>query len=328
MNRGWIPATLALVLIVAGCGTGAEPADDSATSRQTAQASSVEPAAEPAVESPTVVGSPAVAGSPAPPADPVAPPAESYVREAPVSGPEAIPEVDLARFQAEVDRNPDNPDAHRSLAISLFKAGRRDEAIGHFEKAAELSGSVDALMDLADAYGFASRLVDAEATYRRVLEKDPDHVSAITNLANVTFMGGKMDESLALYDRAIELDPTYLTAYYHKAVALKTMKRFKEAYQSFGRVMDLEPTNTEELAAFDNSLYEMASLDIAMGAHERAEEMLKLLLEANPEHPKAHYQYAQLLLRQGRVAEAQAHIEKHMEINAKLKPTGVVATGN
>ncbi len=255
-------------------------------------------------------------------------PDTTVAMEMPATGPDPLPDIDVSALEAAVEVNPDDPAVHRELAIGLFQAGRRADAVAHFERAAELNTSVDSLMDLANAYGFASRLEEAGATYRRVLQIRPEHPSATYNLANVLFLSGDMEGALALFDRAIEIDPAYQLAYYHRGFALKMLERHREAYLSFAKVMEFDPTNGEELKAYDNSLYEMASLDITMGAHQRAEEMLVALLEANPEHPNAHYLYGQLLMRQGRVDEAQARLQTHMEVSAKVKPTGTVATGH
>ena len=86
--------------------------------------------------------------------------------------------------------------------------------------------------------------------------------------------------------------------------------------------------NAAELTAYDNALHHLATLDIKHGALERAEQMLLALIESNPDHPSAHYTYAQLLLRFGRTEQAETQLEEHMRVQASRQPPGQVATAN
>jgi superkiller protein 3 len=212
------------------------------------------------------------------------------------------------------------------LAIAYLRGGRRLEAVAAFEQAATLEPTVDRLMDLAAAYGFAARMPDARRTYERVLAASPERTVAMYNLANVVFLEGDLERAAELYQRALAVEPDYLLATFQLAVTFKHREQFKEAYQTFGRVLDLEPKTPDELQAYHNALYEMAALDIAMGAHQRAEEMLRALIEASPEHPNAHYALGQVLLRAGRIEEAQRELLAHQEIRSRVPPAGQVAS--
>jgi predicted Zn-dependent protease len=108
---------------------------------------------------------------------------------------------------------------------------------------------------------------------------------------------------------------------------LKIAGQYREAYTTYGEVLQLEPTTEIELEAFDDALYKMAALDITMGAHQRAAEMLESLIEEHPDHPSAHYAYGQALLQLGRPDEAQREFETHMRILAQIEPTTPMASG-
>ena len=62
-----------------------------------------------------------------------------------------------------------------------------------------------------------------------------------------------------------------------------------------------------------------------MGAVDRAREMLEELLRASPEHGSAYYAYGQVLLRLGRVEDAQRAFDKHVKIQAQKVPTAPMA---
>jgi len=240
-------------------------------------------------------------------------------------------EVDLARIaelRAAVEARADDPEAQRALAIALHGARRRDEAIPHFEKLVELQPDPRSLLDLALAYNSISRLAEAEATYARLLELSPGNAIALHNLGAIAAKRGEFEKAISLYRQALATDPVYLLAQYHLANALQRAGRYQEAYDAFAAVIDLEPANAAETALYDDALYRAASLDITMGAHERAAGMLAELLRANPDHGSAHYAYGQVLLQLGRIEEARREFEEHVRVLAEQHPQAPVAMGD
>jgi tetratricopeptide (TPR) repeat protein len=235
-------------------------------------------------------------------------------------------EIDALR--AAVEKNPGDAQARRRLAIALHDADLREEALEQFQKAAELSPGPRALLDLGLAYGSLSLLPEAEQAYRSLLEIQPEHPIALHNLGNLMVKRGELQPAIDLYRQALAADPGYVLAHYHLAEALKAAGRYEEAYRIYEKVvLDLEPRNAQDAATRNDALYGMASLDLQMGALERAGEMLAELVRIDPQHPKAHYAYGQVLLQLGRPEQAQREFEAHMRVIAELKPTGAVASG-
>ncbi len=75
--------------------------------------------------------------------------------------------------------------------------------------------------------------------------------------------------------------------------------------------MELEPKNALELQIHDEALFRLGSLDLQMGATERAVEFFEILVERVPEHPKAHRVLAEALMKLGRNEEAKAELDAH-----------------
>ena len=120
-------------------------------------------------------------------------------------------------------------------------------------------------------------------------------------------------------------DPAYALAHYHLGQSLTRLGRYQKAYESFEKVLEIEPDNAQALRTFDDALYQLASLDIRMGAHERAARLLSELIAENPNHEHAYYAYGQALLHLGREAEAQQALEAHMRLLQTQKPDAPVA---
>jgi tetratricopeptide (TPR) repeat protein len=260
------------------------------------------------------------------PADPTAiPAAEAEVASPPAyqrPGPSDA-EIDVVRRSWEAD--PDNVEARRRLAIALYDAGQRDEAIEHFEVVVEQHATVGNLLNLGRAYTRVSRQPEAEAVYRRVLDASPNHPVALHSLGNLAMRRGEADVAAGYYREATEARPDFILAWFHLAEARKDSGQFSEAQEMFAHVLELQPRTPEDAGVHRDALYEIASLDITMGAHDRAAESLAELVAADPGHKKAHYAYGQVLMHLGRVEEAQQQFQLHMDILARQETSGTMA---
>ena len=203
---------------------------------------------------------------------------------------------------------------HRRLGRKLHASNHDQDAVAHFERAAELDPGPESLLDLALAYGAISDGDRAEATYRRLLQLRPDDAIALHNLGNLALKRGRTDESIGWYGAAVKARPDYLLAWFHLAEVLNQAGHYREAYRAYERTLGLEPRSKAELDAYDDSLYGLASLDMMMGAADRAEQELAELLRANPQHHAANFAYAQVLLAQGRDEEARLALEAHRRV--------------
>ena len=232
----------------------------------------------------------------------------------------------IASLQRIVTADPSDVHARRGLARALRDAGRNTEALEHYEKAAELDLGGRSLLDLGLAYTAVSRLADADETYRRLLSRAPTHAVALYNMADLAFMRGKFDASIALYRKAIAAKPDYMLAIFYLAQVLEHTGRYQEAYRTYEQVLKLEPGNSRELQLYDDALYQIASMDIKMGAPQRAAQMLASLVQVNPDHPSANYALGQALLQLGRPEEAERAFDAHMRVLAKTKQRGPVAS--
>ena len=246
---------------------------------------------------------------------------------APPLSPELATDPRFQELYRAVAAGGEAAEAHRALAIALHEARYYAAAVEQFEAATAIDASPRTLLDLALGYTSAARLRDAERTYKRLLELEPRHATALHNLGNLSYKWGDNDAAIAYYRRSLAANPDYLLAQFHLAEALRHGEQFKEAYRAYEQVLELEPDSPAAVEAFDNALYQLASLDIKMGAHERAGRLLVELLKANPNHPSANYALGQVLLTMGRTEEAARAFEAHQRVRTAMKPDGPTATG-
>jgi len=234
----------------------------------------------------------------------------------------------IRALEAEVAANPEDPDARRLLGRALNEYGRFEDAVVQLKRVVELRRDVRGLLELGLAYSDAARIPEAEQSYKEILKLAPGHPIALNNLASIAFNSyGQTQKAIELYRQALKSDPAYLPVYYRLASTLEHDGQYEEAYRMFGKLLQLEPRSASELEDYDNAIYRLASLDMKMGETARALELLDVLLEGNPEHPKAHYALGQALLQLGRTEEAQREFDIHTQLLEHRKLTTPAASG-
>lgn len=234
--------------------------------------------------------------------------------------------IDPLRRDAEA--NPSDARKQHALGRALYEANFMEQGIVHLERAVELNPSVRTLLDLAAAYGGAARLDDAERTCKRLLRSSPDFSPALYNLGTLARRRGKFDEAVGYLNLALEKDPKFLLARLRLGDSLNDLGRPQEAYRTYELALKLEPNTPQEASGYVEALYRLASLDLKMGAYERAGRFLTELIQMAPDHSKAYYAYGQVLLHMGYPEEAQKAFDKHVRILAAKEPTGPVAMGD
>lgn len=305
---------LSIVVAAAACGGDGSPP---------------EPEAQPAGSPASATGAGAVARDPAAASDraplvPPPPPPEPHELAAERPRPPADPQV-IAQLRTAAEAAPGDATARRRFGIALIHAGRHDEGIALFERAVASDPSPRNQLDLALAQTAAARLDDAAATYERLLGIAPGDAVALHNLGNLALRKGDLAQAEARYRAALESDPAYLLAQAHLGDVLRQSGRYEEAYRAYEAVLELEPRGALEVSAMDDALYRLASLDLQMGAPQRAAQLLAELLRANPEHAHAYYAMGQALMQLGHTEQARQAFDAHVRLLERQPATGPMA---
>jgi len=174
--------------------------------------------------------------SPAPPAAPADEPAV-----APADAPDAPGEA------AAPQAKPIDPQSfyHYALARDHEKAGRIDEAIAEYRKAAELDPtSTLILRDLASACLQKNDTAAAVEALQKAVEIDPSDVESLYRLARLAEQKDDLEEAEARYEQCLDAQGEAgrsrfrALALYRHARMLDTRRRFGEAAELFERLAE------------------------------------------------------------------------------------------
>lgn len=140
----------------------------------------------------------------------------------------------------------------------------------------------DALFEEAVARECAGDLEEAEAIYRRLLERDSADIDVLYNLANVLAEGKRHEDSLPFYHEAICLDSEFVEAWNNLGAVLSELRRPREALLAYQRAYELD-------AFYPSALFGVAKSLEECGRPREAQPFWNEFLEQQPEGECAEY---------------------------------------
>jgi tetratricopeptide (TPR) repeat protein len=218
-----------------------------------------------------------------------------------------------------IKQNPNNLDARRVLARIYIKligdpqTGKTDDkmlqkSIEQFKVIVEQDkNDQESRLILARLYNWAHNSVDAEKTYKSILELDPDNEEALTGLANVYAGVGDTKGAIEMLKRASDKDPNLrslsaLAGFYHD------MKDFASAADTWKRMLPLAPENTKLKRAYALDLLFSDRIDEALRIY-------KEIAEAEPKDADIQLKLSKIYQDKHDFAAAHAAFNKAKEID-------------
>jgi Flp pilus assembly protein TadD len=135
-----------------------------------------------------------------------------------------------------------NAIAHYNLAKALRDAGRREEALRSYDRAAALMPqNVDAWSNRGTILQELGRPREAVESFDRALAINPSHVPSLHNRANALNDLSLRQDAIAGYDMVLRLEPNNTFALNGRAGVLRDLNRFDEALRDYNRVFALDP---------------------------------------------------------------------------------------
>ena len=148
----------------------------------------------------------------------------------------------MARHNLE--KNPDDFEAHYNLAAMLQTRGAQDDAIKHFELAVRLRPhDATANNALGASLLAAGRVGEAISYLYASLRKQPDNFDAHYNLANALVSQDKFLEAIEHYRAALRLHPDNANAEANLGGALAETGKISEAKLHFQHALRIDPNH-------------------------------------------------------------------------------------
>jgi tetratricopeptide (TPR) repeat protein len=153
---------------------------------------------------------------------------------------------------------------HSNLGNALWRAGRRLEAMGHFEAALRISPDfVAPRRGLVEALRAEERWVDAMREDLVLQGVDVDSARGQQGLGEAYIREGRLEEAIRSFERAIEIDPDYARAYRMLGHSLRLRDDLDGAILRYREEVALLPDSASAHANLGDALIEAG--DVAGG---------------------------------------------------------------
>jgi tetratricopeptide (TPR) repeat protein len=209
-------------------------------------------------------------------------------------------------LEGVLSRDPGRADARRLLALVLSSEHKRDAALAALGPLVNRpQPTVDDLWTLGQVEEVSGNNEAAAAAYRRVLERDPNHLGAIEHLAPIlSWSQATRPEAAQLFERGLKLSPNdeALVVPYAEMLSWNQASR-PEAMRYFDQALQSNPNNARVLCDKGQLLAWSGHSDEAMALYDR-------VLAIDPNNAQALRGEAEILDWRGQYAKARALLER------------------
>jgi tetratricopeptide (TPR) repeat protein len=204
-------------------------------------------------------------------------------------------EESAAVYEQLVKDNPDRLDYYFEWASALIYSNKLLDAIKVLDKVELQMGiNKDVVMQKQRLYMQLGKTDKAIAEVQKLIDADPKDAQAYGMMAELYQSIGQKEKALEIYNKVLEIDPE--NPYIHLSLADyyrsngEKEKSVEELKKAFGnKKLDID-TKFQILASY------YALIELHPEMREQALEMSLLLIEANPEDPRAHAVYGDFLI--------------------------------
>ena len=153
---------------------------------------------------------------------------------------------------------------------------------------------------------------NALAAFEKAVALQPANADAHLNLANACLLANLSDRALQSALQALDLDPQSAAARYVAGCASLRLAKFEDAVKYLQECHDMD-------VKVNAVAFQLARAHQNLSHYAEAADLLRSVLQWEPNHPSAHYVLSQVLLRLGQNQEAQQEAQQHAAVKAQQK---------
>lgn len=220
----------------------------------------------------------------------------------------------LEMARAATSARPDDPQAHRVLAIALSMQGQSAAAHAALDRAIALAPNDGSLhYQRAALLVSQDRSDEAHAELARSVEVNPNELRAYVMQAQLALGQGNLDEAERLARLASRINPDHPWLLTIQGMVLLHRRQLAEAHRLIARAAELAPGDIQTRYALGLSF-------MAQGHLAFAEQAFRGVVEKNPGATGVRHMLSDVIRRQERYAEAAQVIEQGQAAGVEIPP--------
>ncbi|MEP0943090.1 MAG: tetratricopeptide repeat protein [Rhizobiaceae bacterium] len=149
---------------------------------------------------------------------------------------------------------------------------------------------------------------DAEASFSRALQVEPNCFETHNNLGVVQQAQNKLDAAVASFEKSASANPRYFRAHFNLGIALREQGKFEDATAAFNQAISLNPDHAQ-------SHYSLGSVQAELGATDKAIAAFEKAIELEPGFADAHDNLGVVFHRAGDLGAAIRHHSRAIQIS-------------
>ena len=163
--------------------------------------------------------------------------------------------------------------------------------------------------DVREALGHhrAGRLDRAEALYRKILNKVPDHPDALHMLGAIANTRGRPERAMQLIGKVLSIFPNHADAHLNLGNSYSLVGKRADAMACYRRAIALKPDFALAHSSLGRELNAEGAFEAGLAASRRA-------IELDPAIPDGHVNLGVALWNLGRLGEAEASLRKALQL--------------
>lgn len=191
-------------------------------------------------------------------------------------------------FNAHLEVTSDFSGGRAKKALYYMKKGDIANAILWYEKALEIDGLNNMIrMNLANLYYRNKQFDKAEASFKLIIEQEPDYAQTYYSYALLLAELNRAEEAIAQMELAIKHMPNNMRFYYNLSLLYDKVNDLKNAEAIAVKGLKLAPQN-------DSLLYVLAYIYQKMGELNKAKNVAQQLVQLYPNNQQYRAMYNQL----------------------------------
>ena len=245
--------------------------------------------------------------------------------------------IAVGAFEKAVEIHPDYPDVRFKLGLAYLREGAHEPSTREFQEALRINPKyTEARFYLGVAYLDEKMFSKALPHFERAVQEKPDYADLRCYLGATYFHLGELEKARGEFEYALSISPRYKKACYYHGLLLYMLGEKERATELITKAIDgemkrtplnvslalvhLREGNLEEamtvlheiLNAGHGSpdvLYFIGEVYLRMEHLDEAENFLRRSLEGNPSFLRAREKLAHVLMKRGRLEEAEELLE-------------------
>lgn len=230
------------------------------------------------------------------------------------------PNEAIAQFNQAVQSYPQSIDARYMLALTYFDLGDFANAEIQFKELAhKKSDNFEYVYNLGVAQGKMQHIDDAIATLSRAAKLPDSKGEPQFAMGEIYQLDKQYDKALAKYEECLSLNPKFAEVYNNMGVIYGAKSDFPSAVKSFQKALELKPNYNpaRKNLGYAEAHTAMAVSLMTQGKLNEAQAQLQKAIEIDPQFADAHYNLGLLLQKQNQVAQAILQYQAALENDPK-----------